>query len=326
MTQEVTPQDQVRELEIVPQTKPGEVALNQAKIDSVIRFAEQSEKFGKALDTIRRFMLQRAYPGDFVLFDDKLSLSGPAAERMVSALALMGVSVSFTNWRSTKSDGEDKNGKWLTWFYEADVDIGGLHIEKMEGRASSRDLFFGFEHGQWKDIGDVKEHDIRMAARRGVIKEGIQVALGMRSLPNDEAFLNSIGLDPKKIKTIKFGSSKKGTAVSGASDAFIAKVVKVTIKREKKAEGDKPGYKIMAIAFNNNVTAETFDEKVATKAKELMAAGTEAFARTSAAKDSKYAPKLEEIMTATEDHKKQLAPKDPPPPPAGADAPGDAQE
>lgn len=326
MPQEVMPQDQVSELEIIPKSV-GEVQINQSKLDSIIKFAEQSEKLGKALDTTRRFMLNRAYPGDFVLFGDKLSLSGPGAERMISALALMGVEVAFKNWKSWKDDGEDKNGKWFTWFYQADVFIGGLEVEGIQGRAGSRDLFFGFASGQWKDLGDVKESDIRMAARRGVIKEGIQLALGMRALPADDGFLASIGLDPKKIKKVSFGSGKQGTAVSGAQDEFIAKVVKVTIKREQKAEGDKKGYKIVAVAFNNNVTAETFDEKVATKAKELMQAGADVFARTSAAKDPKYAPKLEEIMTATEDHKKQLAPKDAAPPKdAGADGPGDAQE
>ncbi len=313
---EVNAAEEIRSLEAIPQPLPkGEVAINQEKIDAVIRFAEQSEKFGKALDTIRRFVLGRAYPGDFVLFGDKVSVTGPGAERMMSALALMGVSVTFTRFHSTKSEGEDKNGKWLTWFYDADVDIGCLHMEGVEGRCSSRDLFFGFAKGQWKDLSDVKEHDIRMVARRGVIKEGIVIALGMRSLPNDPEFLKSIGLDPAKIKTVEFGSEKKGTSVTGAQDEFVAVVLDVTIKRTKEADKDgKGGYVIYAVKFNNNVTAETFDAKVAEKAKSLK--GQKAFARTAAAKQAKYAPTLVEIRTATaEDEKKP-----------DVDAAGDAQD
>lgn len=284
------------------------IQLNASKFDAIIQFSQQTEKIGRALDNIRNFVLGRAFPGDWIRFGDKLEMSGPAAERVISSLAMMGVSVSFTTWKYWKDSGTDKNGEWFTWYYQADVDIAGLHVEGVQGRASSRDKFFGYEHGAFKDLGDVKEADIRMAARRGVIKEGIKMAMGLRSIPFEHAA--KLGLDPTKIKTVEYGSDKKGTGAKGASDEFVAKVVKVTIKRETKE------YKIMSVVFNNNVTAETFDVKVAEKAKELMNSGVEAFARTTAAKSDKYAPTLSEIRTATEADK----------PKPDADAPGDAQE
>lgn len=299
---EVETEAQGRDLEVIPQQEPSkDVQLNQDKFEAVLKFADNAERNAKALDTIRDFMMKRAFPGDFVQFEDKLSLSGPASERMVSALALMGVSVSFTSWRSWKDTGEDKNGKWFTWYYEANVNIGGLYVEGVQGRAGSRDRFFGYEHGQWKDLGDVKESDVRQAARRGVIKEGISLALGLRGIPVEHAA--SIGLDSSKIKKVEYGSSKKGTAASGAADEFIAKVLKVGVKRKTEK------WTIYAVAFNNNVTAETFDKKIAEKAAEFQKSGAEAFARTTAAKSEKYAPTLAEIMTATEDHRKALAPK-----------------
>lgn len=285
-----------RELEIAPS-----IEINNSKFDAIIQFAQQSEKMGRALDSIRKFVLGRAFPGDWVRFGEKLELSGPAAERVVSSLAMMGVPVSFTNWRYWKDTGSDKNGEWYTWWYEADLDVAGLHVEKVQGRAGSRDKFFGFESGQFKDLGDVKEADVRMAARRGVIKEGIKMAMGLRAIPAEHAEM--LGLDKSKIKTVEFGSGKSGTSVSGAQDEFVAVVLDVTIKRQKPAGADgKGGYTIYAVKFNNNVTAETFDKKVAEKAKELKA--KKAFARTAAAKDAKYAPNLVEIRTATPEDEK----------------------
>ncbi len=317
MADKVVETESVRELEIAPS-----VVLNSQKFDAIIQFAQQAEKMGRALDTMRNFVLGRAFPGDWVRFGDKLELSGPAAERVISSLAMMGVPVSFTGWKYWKDTGTDKNGDWYTWWYQADVDIAGLHVEGVQGRAGSRDKFFGYEYGAFKDLADVKEADVRMAARRGVIKEGIKMAMGLRSVPFEHAA--KLGLDPSKIKEVEFGNKKDGTTASGVADEFVAKVMKVIIKRDqpdtvKDGKVTKKGYKIMSVFFNNNVTAETFDTKVAEKAKSLI--GVEAFARTTAAKDAKYAPTLQEIRTATDDDKKQPAA-----PPTGADAPGDAQE
>lgn len=282
-----------RELEVAPS-----IELNQSKLDALIQFSQQTEKIGKALDRIRTFIMGRALPGDWVQHGDKINVSGPAAERILSSLGLMGVPVTFDGWNYAKDTGTDKNGDWFNWTYWANVEIGGLRLGRIEGRAGSRDIFFGFEYGAWKDLADVKEADIRMAARRGVFKEAIKVALGLRGIPADQAQL--LGLDPSKIKKVEYGSKKDGSAVGGAQGDFVDVVADVTVKRSKKAGADgKGGYTIYSIKFATKGVAETFDEKVAQFAKDLK--GRKVFARTEAASDPKYAPKLIEIRTATAD-------------------------
>lgn len=300
-----------REVETLPS-----IELNQSKLDALIQFSQQTDKIGKALDRIRAFVMARALPGDWVQHDDKINVTGPAAERILSSLGLMGVPVSFTKWEYAKDTGTDKNGDWFNWTYWADVEIGGLKLGRIEGRCGSRDKFFGFEYGSWKDIADVKESDVRMSARRSVFKEAIKVSLGLRGIPADQASV--LGLDPSKIKKVTFGSKKEGTAETGAQDEFVATVAKVTIKRSKPDEVKdgkvvKKGFTIFAIYFNNNVTAETFDTKIAEKAKELL--NKKAFARTAAAKEAKYAATLVEIRTATAEDES-----------SPADQAGDAQE
>lgn len=291
MSKEVTVEvDPRRELEIAPS-----IEINQAKFDAIIQFAQQAEKMGRALDSIRNFVLGRAFPGDWVRFGDKLELSGPAAERVVSSLALMGVPVSFTNWRYWKDTGSDKNGEWFTWWYEADVDISGLHVEKVQGRAGSRDKFFGFESGEFKDLGDVKEADVRMAARRGVIKEGIKMAMGLRSIPAEHA--QKLGLDPTKIKTVEFGGGGAGAAGTTPAEAKTPLLLKHVGQRKLKKKDGTEGT-IYVAEDERGTKYETFSESLAKTASEFWKAGKKVLIDWTPPSNPKFAPKLNAISEA----------------------------
>lgn len=301
MGNEVIEQEGEKELEIAPQ-----VQLNATKFDAIIAFSERTEKIGRALDNIRNFVLGRAFPGDWVRFGEKLELSGPAAERVISSLALMGVSVSFTGWKYWKDTGTDKNGEWFTWWYQADVDIAGLHVEGVQGRAGSRDKFFGYEKGAFKDLGDVKEADIRMAARRGVIKEGIKMAMGLRSVPFEHAA--KLGLDPAKIKTVEYASGGSTSAASTPAAAAGTElgIKSVSVRTINKKDGTKG--EVFVVEDERGTKYETFSESIAAAAKVLMESkGKAIFAHTP---NGKFAPKLNSLIAVK----------------ASADAPGDAQE
>ena len=280
-----------RDVEVAPS-----IQLNQSKFDALIQFSQQTEKMGRALDNIRSFVLGRAFPGDWVRFGEKLELSGPAAERVVSALAMMGVPVSFTNWKYWKDTGTDKNGEWFTWWYQADVDISGLHVEGVQGRAGSRDKFFGYEKGAFKDLGDVKEADIRMSARRGVIKEGIKMAMGLRSIPAEHAA--ALGLDPNKIKTVEYGGggAKTSSAAPAAPSGTPLLVKDVTQRTINKKDNTKSV--VYVVEDENGAKYETFSEDVAKAAKTAKTAGTRAIFDHSPAKDARFAPKLNALITA----------------------------
>lgn len=201
----------------VLETVPEAVALNHGMVQAIEALAANSDKLAAAHDKIRTLILTRAFPGDFVRFGDKVELGGPGAERIRAF-----VGISLTGWKDSKDSWTDKHGDAYTWWYKADARLGTQVIEGVEGRASSRDKFFGFENGAWKELQDVKEADIRTAARRCVIKEAVKLMLGIRGLPNDPAFLKSIGLDPAKIKAVEFaGRGEKKVPAAPAGTAVV---------------------------------------------------------------------------------------------------------
>jgi hypothetical protein len=282
-------------IQAVPHGGPvGE--LNVGKFAAIQKFAAEAEQIGKALDTVRKFVLGRAFPGDWVRFGDKIEMGGAAADRILSSLGLMGVEASFTHWQSWKDTGTDKNGSWFVWYYKADVRIGGLLLEGIEGRAGSRDRFFGYANGAWKDLSDVKESDIRVAARRGVIKEGIKVALGLRSIPaNDEAFLRGIGLDPSKIKTVEFGSGGAGNAGAAPAEAKTPLLLKHVGQRKMKKKDGSEGI-VYVIEDEKGAKYETFSEGIAKSATEFWKATKKVLLDWEP--NGKYAPKLKAISEA----------------------------
>ena len=281
------------EMEVVAQTRTME--LNQSKFDAMIKFAEQADKIGRTLDTIRSFVLKRALPGDWVQHGNNINLSGPGAERVLSALGLMNIESSFTNWKYWKDTGTDKLGDYYVWWYEADVQIGGLRYEKVQGRAGSRDQFFGYAHGAWKDLSDVKETDIRMAARRGVIKDGIKLALGLRSIPVESA--GTLGIDVKVIKKVEYGGGGGTSAAAAPSALGTALLVKNVIERTiNKKDGTKSI--VFVIEDEKGTKYETFSESIAAAAKDMKTAGKKALFGFTA--NGKFAPKLNTITEAND--------------------------
>ena len=242
---------------------PADPNLNVNKFEAVIRLAEQVDKIAGALDKVRKLVLSRCLPGDWVRFGDKIECSAAAAERMRTIVGLC-----FTHWTSWREDWEDNNGKGFTWWYRANVELNGQTIfEYIENRQSSRDKFFGYENGKWKELSDVKESDIRMAARRGVIKEGVKVFLGLRSLPNDDVALRSLGLDPSKIKKVEYGQ-KGETKVAGAAPGTPVLIKEINpFTGTAKATG-KP-YTRYDIVDDSGAKHSTFDKKIADYAQKL---------------------------------------------------------
>lgn len=279
-------------IETLPQPR---LELNQSKFDAMIRFAEQADKIGRTLDTIRTFVMKRALPGDWVQHGENINLSGPGAERVLSSLGLMNIEASFTNWRYWKDTGTDKLGDWFVWWYEADVQIGGLRYEKVQGRAGSRDQFFGYAHGAWKDLSDVKETDIRMAARRGVIKDGIKLALGLRSIPVTSAA--ALGIVPANIKKVEYKSAggNKSSAPAAAKAGTPLKVKNVTQRNTKK---DGTGKIVYVIEDEKGTKYDTFSETIAKGAKAFKEADVKCVFDWEP--NGEYAPKLLSLVEAND--------------------------
>lgn len=146
------------------------------------------DRFVAAKQKIWTAILKLAKDGDWVVFEseDKNSptgkrasvcLSGAGADRIASSIG-----ISFSNWKEKKETGEDKKGAFYRYWFEADCSWGGRTVKVM-GRAGSRDKFFGMAYGQLKEISDIDESNIKMAAFHNCLKEGVKIILGLRNIP-----------------------------------------------------------------------------------------------------------------------------------------------
>ena len=185
-----------------------EEGLSDDRIDALVALAERIPQLEKAQKAIFGYILRIALPGDWVAFTEqdgtkKVELSGPGAERVASQ-----VGISFIDWKEPKKQtGTDSNGPWYSWWYECTAKFGQKRYEMIQGRAGTRDLFFGKAKGEWKNAEDVKEDDLKTAARRACIKEGVKLVLGLRRIPLDVAL--KMGLDVGKVKTVEFDNKAK---------------------------------------------------------------------------------------------------------------------
>ena len=288
MSSETLPEVVDRELDVAPV-----VEINAQAVDRMIAVSKKLPEMARAIEAIRLYGLKATLPGDFARFGDKVELTGPGSERVLSAVGMAGVNVSFTEWSYFKDTGTDKNGDYYYWWYSAKVEIGCLRLGLIQGRAGSRDLFFGKERGAWKDLGDVREADIRMAARRGVFKEALKVAFGLRGIPYGSC--SALGIDVSKIKTVEFGSGGNTAAAAPAAKAGTALFVKeVSTRNIKKKDGGTTT--VYVIEDENGTKYETFSESIAKEAKALKLAAKKAIFDHEA--NGKYAPKLKSISGA----------------------------
>jgi len=185
------------------------------------------ENIGKLVDAqnkIRMTLLRLAQSGDWVIFGDgekaKAELNFAGAMRIGSTLGC-----SFTNWSAQKETGADEKGSWYRWDYECDAVFRGRSI-RVYGRAASRDKFFGKAHGEYKALADVDEGNIRQAARRGAMKEGVKVLFGMHHMDPKE--LEKVGIKMDSATGVSFKSAE--TKSEEAQTATVA-VQDVRVKK-----------------------------------------------------------------------------------------------
>lgn len=177
-------------------------------IDSVIAIAGKMDAYAKAMDTITNHIIKRSFPGDWVchsketesMDDRRANIGSAAAERIASFIG-----IHERNWTPGVKVMSD-DGKSYTWQFEADFGFGKRWIHAT-GRASSKDKFFGYAYGNWKELSDVKEDDVRMAAFRNTRKEGVRGLLGLRSIPISK--LKELGYDTTKVRYANFTEKSK---------------------------------------------------------------------------------------------------------------------
>lgn len=266
------------------------VPVNEDKIAAVISMAERLEPLGQALDKFQAFVLKRAMPGDWVSFKERdgagetLELTGAATDRIAAALG-----ISFVDWKDYKVADSDDKGPYYDWFYECTTLWQGRRIERATGRAGTRDKFFGFAHGQAKALADIKEGDIRTAARRNAMKEGVKLMLGLRRIPKETAA--KMGLDLSKVKSVEF-SKKEKAPVKGAATT-VSKVE--PRKMRKKSDGSE--FTKWVVTFSSGATASTLNKELADSCQIAMENGEKVIPEC---KETQYGADLMAINTAQE--------------------------
>lgn len=162
--------------------------------------ANNIDRFVDAQKKIWVGILKLAKPGDWVTFNKEIAELGFAGtNRIRSALG-----ISFSNWTMQKVTGKDKYGEYYRYEYESDCTFRKITI-RVFNRCSSRDKLFGKKHGVFKQIEEVDECNVMMAARRGVIKEGVKTQLGIHHIPLGE--LEKAGIQVVEGKGYTFTDS-----------------------------------------------------------------------------------------------------------------------
>src|SRR3990167_6232559 len=206
--------------------------------------AKNADRMIAAKQKVWAVLLKVAKPGDWTVFEGqgkkKAELGHGGAMRYAAFLG-----ISFTNWSAAKEVGTDDKGNWYRWDYECDCIFAGRTI-RVYGRAGSRDKFFGKAKGEFKELHDVNEGDIKIAARRAAMKEGVKTMLGLHHIPPEELEAAGVKMETAGGDSFKSDDEKKGEATDVKT--LTIKVEKVTQKETKNkkiiytihgAEGDK---------------------------------------------------------------------------------------
>lgn len=204
-----------QEIEVIEQdieTAPdagGLVTQSVSDIETMIALSENIDRAIAAQNKIRAALMKLAQPGDWVKFGDKAEIGFAGAMRIGSTIG-----VNFTNWTEKKEKDRDELGEWYRWEYECDVTYSNRTI-RVYGRAGSRDKFFGKAYGNLKPLHEVDEGNIKMAARRAAMKEGVKVLFGLHHM--DPSYLSKFGInleeatgyDHKESKSVGKGNTGK---------------------------------------------------------------------------------------------------------------------
>jgi hypothetical protein len=223
--------------------------------------AKNAERMILAKQKVWNVLLKLAKPGDWTVFESqgkkKAEIGHGGAMRYAAFLG-----ISFTNWTSEKVTGTDEKGQWFRWDFECDCLFGGRAI-RVYGRAGSRDRFFGKDHGQFKELHEINEGDIKIAARRSAMKEGVKTMLGLHHIPPDE--LEAAGVKMEYAGGHAFKSKEE--RAEGAQSVTVA-LDSAILKKEGETNGKK--WKWFVLKDAEGVDYSTFSETVYNAAKSAI--------------------------------------------------------
>lgn len=232
---------EARETEVDSETSVTVIEPPQTpdQMDMVIAISKKIEDFGKAVDTIHGAIIKRAFPGGWVCHwkpdvpeEEQVANMGAAeAERIALFLG-----IQETNWIGPIKEWSEDH-KSYSYRTEADFSFGKRTIHVISS-AGTKDKFFGYAYGQWKELEDVREDDIKKASFRGARKDGVRTLTGTRNIPLGK--LKQLGLDISRVNIVGHSAKMSDTVKKTAgSDGLVWKEIKVS-SINKKSESKDP--------------------------------------------------------------------------------------
>jgi hypothetical protein len=236
---EIQPTDETPEIE---GGEAGELTILEPKDQAILweQVAANAEKMFEAKKKIWRLILNIAKPGDWMVFASKEKRKASIGYAGALRIASM-IGISFVDWSKEKETGRDDKGEWYRYDMECTAVLGNRKV-RVYGRAGSRDKFFGTVGGEFKELYQINEGDVRMAAWHNSQKEGVRALLGLHAIPPEELEAAGVKLEnassyafkskdekaeATKVVTIKVGamSSKDGKSAKGAWTKYLIKAV-----------------------------------------------------------------------------------------------------
>jgi len=248
------------EIEPLPESG-GIIATTKSSAEDIYWLADNIEKIIASQNKIRTAILKLAQPGDWIVFESKESgvkkaeLGFAGANRIGATLG-----ISYKNWEVKKTTQRDDAGEWYLWEFTCDASFRNTEI-RVYGRAGSRDKFFGKAHGVAKQIHEIKEDDIKVAAMRAAKKEGVRDLLGLHHLDPDFLEKNGIVLSGAGGHTFK----GKETTAAGTESVNVA-IEQVLVKTGTNKSTGKPWTKYTVVDVEG-VGYSTFSKTIAEEAK-----------------------------------------------------------
>jgi hypothetical protein len=243
----------------------GELTVLEPKDQAILweQVAANAEKMFEAKKKIWRLILNIAKPGDWMVFASKdrrkASIGYAGALRIASMIG-----ISFVDWSKEKETGRDDKGEWYRYDMECTAVLGNRKV-RVYGRAGSRDKFFGTISGEFKELYQINEGDVRMAAWHNVQKEGVRALLGLHAIPPEELEAAGVKLDTAGSYAFKSKDEK-------AAETQVAKIKvgSITSRDGKSAKGAWTKYTIKSVTGEGY---STFSKTVAEEAKKAQDLG-----------------------------------------------------
>lgn len=265
MNEDAIDPNESMELETTPEAG-GIIGNSKESAESIFWLADNIERLTEAHNKIHLAMLKLAQPGDWMLFEGGKDKSAKAEIGFAGSLRIASrVGVSFINWTAHKETGRDERGEWYRWEFECDAIFRNRTV-RVYGRFGTRDKFFGRAYGADKAIYDINEGDVKIAARRACMKEGVKVHFGLHHM--DPSYLKKNGIALESAG----GHSFKGRDEEASETEVVTVEIDVITVKKGTTKAGKP-YSKFTVKDVEGVGYSTFSETFAEKAKESKESG-----------------------------------------------------